>query len=254
MKILIVDDDRVVRLLLHKILHQDLTYEITEASDGAAAWTLLQQGYQPDLCILDVMMPRMDGLALLETMRSNPKFKRLKVIMCSAVNERFRVAQATSFDIDSYIVKPFTTKKVMEQVRKALGQTDDPNVLDPRAEHDSSLRQGMSDYLQCLRNLVKETNQRLEQLRSSLAIGDRASAATQLNAMVESGRRLGITGLADAAAKLEARVYIDAQDSLHAGVHRLEEENLNVLEVINKLAAKIDTLPYSPSPTPAFSA
>jgi CheY-like chemotaxis protein len=256
MKILVVDDDRVVRLLLRKILQQDQTYEVIEASDGIAAWTLLQQGLLPDLCILDVMMPRMDGLALLEKIRSTPQFKRLKIIMCSAVNERFKVAQATSFDIDTYIVKPFTTKKVMDQVRKSFGQTDDSSFNENRQDNDQSLRQGMEDYLQCLRNLVKETQRNLEQLKNSLAVGDRASGASQLAAIVEAGRRLGITGLVDAAGRLESRVFIDAQASLNAGVARVEQENQNILDVITSLSAKISTLPGGSlhHPTPAFSA
>ena len=66
MKILIAEDDELSRMLLRDILEKEPGYEVIEAADGQAAWKLLEDGLTPDLCILDVMMPFLDGIGLLK--------------------------------------------------------------------------------------------------------------------------------------------------------------------------------------------
>jgi two-component system, chemotaxis family, chemotaxis protein CheY len=125
MNILVVDDDRVARFLLHRMLQSEFHCQIIEAADGLAAWELLQGGLVPDLCLLDIMMPRMDGLELLQRIRTTHRLRCMPVIMCTTVQERSKYIQATSLDIDDYLRKPFTQKRVVDQVRKALRLVDD---------------------------------------------------------------------------------------------------------------------------------
>jgi two-component system, chemotaxis family, chemotaxis protein CheY len=120
MKILVVEDDIVSRLLLRRILEKESSWEIIEAGNGRAAWDLLNEGLLPALCLLDVLMPEMSGIELLRRIRQEPRFKHLKAILCSALNDGGTVSQAAALSIDGYIVKPFTGAKVFEEVYKAV--------------------------------------------------------------------------------------------------------------------------------------
>ena len=121
MKILIAEDDAVSRLLLRKILASQPHCEVLEAANGLVAWDLLQHGPLPDLCILDIMMPELGGLELLKKIRRDERLKVLKVILCSALKDRQTVIQAAALGIRQYILKPFMSEFVLQQVEQALG-------------------------------------------------------------------------------------------------------------------------------------
>lgn len=119
MKILVAEDNAISQELLRKILISR-GYEVVIAADGRVAWDLLCQGLNPDLCILDIMMPAMSGLEVLQRIRKDPRFKRLKIILCSALRDRETIAQGATLGIEYYILKPFKPDLVLQQVEKAL--------------------------------------------------------------------------------------------------------------------------------------
>lgn len=119
MKILIAEDNAISQELLKKIL-VSRGYEVVVAGDGRVAWDLLCQGLTPDLCILDIMMPAMSGLEVLQRIRKDPRFKKLKTILCSALRDRETIAQGASLGIEYYILKPFKPDLVLQQVERAL--------------------------------------------------------------------------------------------------------------------------------------
>jgi CheY-like chemotaxis protein len=126
MKILIAEDNAISQELLRKIL-VSRGYEVVVAGDGRVAWDLLCQGLNPDLCILDIMMPTMSGLEVLQRIRKDPRFRRLKIILCSALRDRETIAQGATLGIEYYILKPFKPDLVLQQVEKALqGLTESP--------------------------------------------------------------------------------------------------------------------------------
>src|SRR5579863_2384921 len=96
MKVLISDDDATLRLLMGGLLRKRLGYEVVETTDGQKAWEALDSGLMTDLCILDLWMPGMGGLDLLAKLRSDPRFSRQKVILCSLENSRGAVQQAAA--------------------------------------------------------------------------------------------------------------------------------------------------------------
>src|SRR6266498_3235747 len=99
MRILIIDDDELMRQYLRKVLSQEPSFIIDEACDGEEAWMKLQNGVLPDLCLLDIMMPRVNGLELLQKMRSDNRLQRVKVIMCTVVRDPNHVQQAITLDV-----------------------------------------------------------------------------------------------------------------------------------------------------------
>src|SRR3954470_6600968 len=119
MKILIAEDNAISQELLKKILVRR-GHEVVVAGDGRVAWDLLCQGLNPDLAILDIMMPAMSGLEVLQRIRKDPRFKRLKIILCSALRDRETIAQGATLGIEYYILKPFKPDLVLQQVEKAL--------------------------------------------------------------------------------------------------------------------------------------
>jgi two-component system, chemotaxis family, chemotaxis protein CheY len=129
MKILVAEDNAISQELLRKIL-VNRGYEVVVAGDGRVAWDLLCQGLNPDLCILDIMMPVMSGLEVLQRVRKDPRFKRLKIILCSALRDRETIAQGATLGIEYYILKPFKPDIVIQQVEKALqGVVDSPTAV-----------------------------------------------------------------------------------------------------------------------------
>ena len=145
MKILIAEDNAISQELLKKIL-VTRGHEVVVAGDGRVAWDLLCQGLNPDLAILDIMMPAMSGLEVLQRIRKDHRFKRLKTILCSALRDRETIAQGASLGIEYYILKPFKPDLVLQQVEKALvnaasEQSSSPaNESTPGADDVSLLR------------------------------------------------------------------------------------------------------------------
>lgn len=119
MKILVAEDNAISQELLRKIL-VNKGYEVVVAGDGKVAWDLMCQGLNPDLCILDIMMPVMSGLEVLQRIRRDVRFKKTKTILCSALRDRETIAQGATLGIEYYILKPFKPDLVIQQVQKAL--------------------------------------------------------------------------------------------------------------------------------------
>jgi len=115
-KILIADDALFMRITLGDIL-RNAGYEVYEATDGADMLKIYEKE-QPELVILDITMPNMNGLtALKELRRINPK---AKAIMCSAMGQQAMVMDAIQSGAFDFIVKPFEKSKVLGSVRQAL--------------------------------------------------------------------------------------------------------------------------------------
>ena len=119
MKVLISDDDPTLRLLMSTLLRKKLGYEVFETTDGLKAWQALDSGMKADLCILDMWMPEMGGVDLLAKIRSDPRFKRQKVILCSSEDGKGPILKAAALGVSGYLLKPFVTQYFLDQVRKA---------------------------------------------------------------------------------------------------------------------------------------
>lgn len=190
MKVLIVDDDPVLRLIWRKVLAAEAGLQVVEVEDGLAAWNLLQQGEPPQLCVMDVHMPRMDGLELLERMRSHARLKRVKVIMCTAVNDRMQIAQADSLEVDGYLVKPLAPPKALEMVRNLLKKAD------PSAPVTAAPVVDMPSAVALLRVALKSAAENLAAVRTAWQAGDKKIAVAKAKALAESATKAGLSGLA----------------------------------------------------------
>jgi len=114
-QILVVDDDREIAGALKKLL-QEGGYRVTTALDGLEALAILETS-QVHLLILDIMMPRMDGLSTLMKLRSD---RNIPVILLSAKSEDSDKILGLSMGADDYITKPFNPQELLARVRSQL--------------------------------------------------------------------------------------------------------------------------------------
>ncbi len=117
-KILIVDDEPNIVMSLEYTFKKN-NYEVFIARDGQEALEILKV-QQPDIIILDVMMPMVDGFATLEQIKKDKRLQHCKVIFLSAKNKEKDIERGLSLGADLYMTKPFSVKKLVEQTNELL--------------------------------------------------------------------------------------------------------------------------------------
>ena len=122
-KILVADDERSVRDLLVDIL-TDAGYVVVEAKDGSEAYDKTC-GEMPDLVVLDVAMPTMDGFDVLRKLRENPETEGLPVVMLTVLPSSKGERPAWQLGARHYITKPFDPEHVELTVKVALREAAD---------------------------------------------------------------------------------------------------------------------------------
>lgn len=117
-KILIVDDEKDIRELIERILARR-EYRILTASNGIEALNKIYNE-SPDLVILDVMMPEMNGFEVCKKVRTDPLYKNLPIIMLTVRKSDQDQISGLNTGCDEYITKPFYPKELVLRVRKLL--------------------------------------------------------------------------------------------------------------------------------------
>lgn len=119
-KVLVVDDQVTSRLLIGEALQSLGISQITVAGDGQQGLAIMQQ--QPHhLIISDFNMPKMDGLGLLQAIRSNAQTKRAAFIMLTAQGDRALVQKAAQLGANNVLAKPFTIEKIKAAIEAVFG-------------------------------------------------------------------------------------------------------------------------------------
>lgn len=117
-RILVVDDEPDVVLIVKTGLEAE-GYSTLAASNGADGYALAREE-QPDLIILDVMMPEMDGFETLEKLKNDEATSQIPVIMLTGLSERAKIQRALVSGIAYYVVKPFEFEDLLQKVHIAL--------------------------------------------------------------------------------------------------------------------------------------
>lgn len=118
MKILVVDDELNIRELM-KFNLEKAEYKVTEAEDGLQALGLVEQE-KPDLILLDLMLPKLDGIEVCKKVKSNPKTAGIPIIMLTARADEIDKIIGLEMGADDYITKPFSPREVVARVRAVL--------------------------------------------------------------------------------------------------------------------------------------
>ncbi|HEY2941313.1 MAG TPA: response regulator [Vicinamibacteria bacterium] len=125
-KIMIVDDEQDILQFLDLVLREH-GYEVIKASSGQEALTLAATG-KPDLVLLDVMMPEMDGWEVLKLLRVDPETERIPVAMLSARTEAKDRVQGLQEGAIDYICKPFSLPELLEKIEGILKHAGRPGT------------------------------------------------------------------------------------------------------------------------------
>lgn len=113
--ILIVDDERGIRMLAKDLLSHK--FGVLEASDGQEAIDMANK-YKPDLILMDILMPNVDGYTACSTIKTNPATKRIPVVMVTALGYELNKELAQSSGADGYLTKPFLEEELLDTVSK----------------------------------------------------------------------------------------------------------------------------------------
>lgn len=119
--VLVVDDSATDRAALREIFKSEPGWEVVMAQDGVEALDKLAQGLRPDLVLVDLRMPRMDGHDLIQRIREDPALRTLRVAVISAEHDREKVKVLANAGISGYLLKPFEVPKVRLVVQQAAG-------------------------------------------------------------------------------------------------------------------------------------
>lgn len=117
-KILIVDDEPNIIMSLEYTFKKN-NFEVFIARDGQEALDILETKI-PNMIILDVMMPNVDGYATLEAIKKNEKLAACKVIFLSAKNKESDIQKGLDLGANAYMTKPFSLKKLIDKVNDLL--------------------------------------------------------------------------------------------------------------------------------------
>jgi two-component system phosphate regulon response regulator PhoB len=117
-KILIVEDEEDIRELIHFHLFKN-KYEVIESGNGKDALHLIKE-HKPNLVLLDIMLPGMDGIELCKQVKSNPEIMSTKIIFLSAKGEEEDIIRGLELGAEDYVSKPFSPKVLMARIRSVL--------------------------------------------------------------------------------------------------------------------------------------
>ncbi len=117
-KILIADDEPNIVMTLDFLMRKQ-GYEVFLALDGQEAVEMIERE-TPDLAILDIMMPNLDGYEVCQFIKKNPSYKHCKVVFLSAKSKDIDIQYGLSIGASAYLSKPFSTRELTEQVRQLL--------------------------------------------------------------------------------------------------------------------------------------
>lgn len=120
-KILIVDDEPSVRLTIRRMLEKD--YSILEADNGEKAVGIAEE-QNPDLILIDLMMPIMDGYTACSKIKANTATLTIPVVILTAIGHELNKKFANEMGADGYITKPFTREGLMDTVSRFIKNTN----------------------------------------------------------------------------------------------------------------------------------
>lgn len=123
MRILVVEDLLVMRRLIVNTLKSVGYTDLLQATNGEEALELIvNPDSKIEFVITDWLMPVMDGITLVKFLRANPDTKDLPVIMLTSMNDKDSIIEAVKYNVNDYVVKPFTPKLLQSKIESVLNR------------------------------------------------------------------------------------------------------------------------------------
>ena len=118
-KVLIADDEPNIVISLEFMMKRE-GYQVSVARDGAEALAAIRRD-RPTLVLLDGMMPALSGFEVCEAVRADPEIAATRILMLTAKGRETDMARGLGAGADAYMVKPFSTRELVERVRELIG-------------------------------------------------------------------------------------------------------------------------------------
>lgn len=118
-RVLVVDDDEAIVAMFTDLLGRDGRFEVRTASTGYEAGIITEQ-FRPDVLLLDFKLPDINGNVVCRTIRANPNYEHMKIIVISGVADPDEVAELQAAGADEFIRKPFDINSVIEKMTELL--------------------------------------------------------------------------------------------------------------------------------------
>jgi DNA-binding response OmpR family regulator len=157
-KLLIVDDEKM-NLEFFEVMLSKLGFVVEEANDGVEALEKVKK-FHPDLILLDNIMPRMSGWEVTKTLKTDPKFKDIPIIMFSALDDPKDKVAGFEMGVDDYITKPFNFSEVLARIRAVLRNRElfaqiavRESRLSLAEELNSDMKDNLSDFVKSIDDL-----------------------------------------------------------------------------------------------------
>jgi two-component system alkaline phosphatase synthesis response regulator PhoP len=120
--VLVVDDEAYIVTSLEYVL-QNAGFEVVVAYDGEEALAKVAE-VVPDLVILDLMMPKLDGFEVCKKIRESPLWEGVRIIILTAKGRDTERKKGMSLGADDYMTKPFSTRDILNRVKELLGENE----------------------------------------------------------------------------------------------------------------------------------
>jgi two-component system chemotaxis response regulator CheY len=115
MRVLVIDDSRAMRSILRKIM-TEVGFEVIEAEHGRHGLERLEEAGPTELALVDWNLPEMNGFEFVCSVRSNPAYDDMRLIMVTTETEKSQIRSALEAGADEYIMKPFTKDTILEKL------------------------------------------------------------------------------------------------------------------------------------------
>lgn len=226
MKVLVVDDDVVSRMVLMHLIDACGTFDILEAEDGEDAWQQMAAGLRPDICFCDLRMPRLSGMDLLQRVKADSALGAMPFVMVTSANDSATIDQAAGLGVNGYLVKPFKGDEVQNYMAPLTGVAGEATET-PQA---SMARLGISGerLLVYLGGFQAQLTTASAEISALLARGDHDGARLRLERLHAGCLTLGLNGAAASmcgfpAGRLDAaKVQTVLADTVRAVMHQSE--------------------------------
>jgi two-component system chemotaxis response regulator CheY len=200
MKVLVVDDDVVSRMVLMHLIDSCGKFDMVEAEDGAHAWEQLEAGLRPAICFCDLRMPRLSGIELLLRVKADAELAAMPFVLVTSATDKDTVLEATRAGAAGYIVKPFQAEQVRVHLTAFLDQAasgyehlaEDPAATMQRLGINS---ERLLVYLNGFHNQLSAAGGELETL---FANGEQQEAQLRIDRLHAGCVTLGLSGAAAA--------------------------------------------------------
>ena len=200
MRVLVVDDDVVSRMVLMHLIDSCGSFDIVEAEDGADAWQQLEDGLRPAICFCDLRMPRLSGMELLQRVKAHAELNSMPFVLVTSANDKDTVLEATRSGAAGYIVKPFQAEQVRVHLTSFLDQAAHGYEHQAEDPADTLRRLGINGerllvYLSGFQNQLTAAATEVEAL---LAKGEQQDAQVRVDRLHAGCVTLGLHGAAAA--------------------------------------------------------